>query len=447
MASESSIDKYVCEFVGTFMLVLTVSCCVISNGMFAAIAIACTLIVMVYTMGSISGGHFNPAVTLAVTLSNKMDGGWIQALIYVIIQLIGGCLGAAVGFVIYGHSFDFAPAHNTPAPNAYLVEFIYTFMLAFVVLNTACCDKTGVKGNQYYGLAIGSVITAGGYAAGPVSGGALNPAVSVGLEVAALGKHPFYWCLPYLVVQLLGGAVAALLFRVVRPEQFGGTAQDVMPKYVAEFLGSMILVLTVGLNVMSHNPAAAWSIAASLMCMVYALGDISGGHFNPAVTVAVFLSGREIIPPLDVLLYSVVQILGGLAAGLLYVAVYGITFPLGPQGHHSWSAVVAVEIIFTALLCFVVLNVATLKTAMPDQFFGLAIGMCITVGGYAIGGISGGSMNPAVSIGIDTVHAFVAHEHWRNCLAYAGAELIGAAVAAGCFYCVRHKTEYSGDKH
>lgn len=437
---ESHVDRYVCEFVGTFILVLTVVCNVINGNPFGAISIACVLMVSVYSMGGISGGHFNPAVTFAVTVAGKFDLNYAQALIYVLIQCVGGCLGAIVGFAIYGHSFNFAPGTGFSGTHAVVVEFLYTAMLALVVMNTACSKE--VQGNQYYGLAIGFVIVAGGYAAGPVSGGALNPAVALGIEVAGLAnKHPFGWCLPYAVVQLAAGGVAALLHRVVRPAEYGGSAQDVMAKYVAEFIGTFYLVFTVGLNVMGGAAAGVFSIASSLMVMIYAFGDISGAHFNPAVTLAILFSGRNKVSSVDAAIYIAVQILGGLAAGLVYYSVYGHTFALGPKGTFSWGAVAAAEISFTAVLCFVVLCVAT-TTKATKEFFGFAIGMCVTVGGYAIGGVSGGSLNPAVSIGIDTVHAIVAHQYWQNCLAYSGLEIVGAAVAAGAFYIVHYANEY-----
>jgi len=93
------------------------------------------------------------------------------------------------------------------------------------------------------------------------------------------------------------------------------------------------------------------------------------------------------------------------------------------------------------VLCFVVLNVATTKVPSKDMF-GLAIGACVTVGGFAIGGISGGSLNPAVSVGIDTAHAIASHATWSNSLAYTGFELLGGATAAATFYATR-PSEYT----
>merc|ERR1719198_2894043 len=102
------------------------------------------------------------------------------------------------------------------------------------------------------------------------------------------------WCLAYTVFELAGAALAAVLFKVIRPQ--GGEADEEYSstsQLLSEFLGAYILVLTVGLNVMAASPAGAWSIAASLMCMIYALGDVSGAKFNPAVSLAVFLSKQN----------------------------------------------------------------------------------------------------------------------------------------------------------
>merc|ERR1719506_1982616 len=105
--------------------------------------------------------------------------------------------------------------------------------------------------------------------------------------------------------------------------------------------------------------------------------------------------------------------------------------PLGPVGSFGWGQVAVAEVVFTFVLCFVVLSVATTKTPSKDMF-GLAIGSCVTVGGVAIGAISGGSLNPAVSFGIDTGNA-VKGGAWMNCLVYTGFEFVGAILAAGVF--------------
>merc|ERR1719171_2294807 len=123
---------------------------------------------------------------------------------------------------------------------------------------------------------------------------------------------------------------------------------------------------------------------------------------------------------------------------------HGKTFPLGPGEGYNWIGVSVAEIIYTFVLCFVVLNVATLKDGNLTQYFGLAIGSCVTAGGYAIGAISGGSLNPAVSIGISSSMILNGGIFYK-CLIYSALELVGAGLAAGCFMVVR-PSEYGESK-
>merc|ERR1719356_1646058 len=131
------------------------------------------------------------------------------------------------------------------------------------------------------------------------------------------------------------------------------------------------------------------------------------------------------------------QITAGICASLSF---YGIScgFAFGPVAPHGWGAVAVAEIVFTFVLCFVVLSVACAKSN-NDQFFGLAIGSCVTVGGFAIGGISGGSLNPAVSFGLATVGVFKGGLFWEA-LVYTALELVGGGLAAGVFR-VTHAAE------
>merc|ERR1719327_1245406 len=270
-------------------------------------------------------------------------------------------------------------------------------MLCFVVLNCAASKRNGCDtGNQFYGLAIGFVIVAGGYGSGHISGGAFNPAVALGIDLssALLGLK---WEPVYRLYEMVGACLAAVLFRVVRPDDFDDTVIEypLYTKLISEFIGTFYLVLTVGLNVLGGSPAPVWSIAAALMCMIYSLGNCSGAHFNPAVTVAILLSGRDCIKPVEAAAYMGAQVLGGVTAAFTYALMeHGKSFPLGPGEGYNWIGVSVAEIMYTFVLCFVVLNVATIKTPL-NQYFGLAIASCVTAGGYAIGAISGGSLNPA----------------------------------------------------
>merc|ERR1719247_3904937 len=137
---------------------------------------------------------------------------------------------------------------------AMLAEVLYTFVLCFVVLNCAASKKNGcgsLGGNQqFYGLAIGFVIIAGAYGAGNISGGAFNPAVALGLDVSSAGVG-FGWGFAYTGYELIGSALAAILFRLVRPDDFGGSPDyEISAKCVGECIGTFVLVLTVLLNIL-----------------------------------------------------------------------------------------------------------------------------------------------------------------------------------------------------
>jgi len=443
MGDPSTQAKCVAEFIGTYMLVLAVGCNVLTGSpVWGVTSIACTLMVCIYALGGISGANFNPAVSVALGIAKKLE--WNDVGIYICVQLVAGILAGLSYGVTLWHVFNLAPTPGFHWWQAALAEIIYTFMLCFVVLNVACSKKHAGQ-NQFYGLAIGFVVIAGGYGAGHISGGCFNPAVAWGIDVSSAGIG-FGWCLAYTIFEFIGAAVAAIMFKVVRPEETGRDDPDppadyeMGPKLVSEFLGTYMLVLTVGLNVIGGSKAPVFSIASSLMCMIFALGSVSGAHFNPAVTVAILLSGRGVIKAGDAGAYIGTQIVGGICASLTYAAMEGgKTFPLGPGKGHGMPQAALAEIFFTFLLCFVVLSVATVKQPL-SEYFGLAIGSCVTAGGYAIGAVSGGSLNPAVSIGISSAHvmgggAFV------NCLLYTIFEIIGGAIAAGVFM-QTHKAEY-----
>merc|ERR550537_1583130 len=251
----------------------------------------------------------------------------------------------------------------------------------------------------------------------------------------------FGWGFAYTGYELLGAAAAAGLFHVVRPDEFGGESDyGLGTKLCSEFLGTFFLVLTVGLNVLGKSPGPVWSIAAALMSMIYALGNCSGAHFNPAVTLAILASGRNLISAGEAAAYMGIQILGGVCAGYMYAAMHhGATFPLAPGAGFGFGHAAAAEIIFTFVLCFVVLCVATVKEPSQDMF-GLAIASCVTAGGYAIGAVSGGSLNPGVSIGISSAH-MLNQGVFYNCLLYTLFEFVGAGLAAAVFMAV-YPAEY-----
>lgn len=201
--------KLIVEGIGTFFLVFTVGQVVIEPGAgaFAPIAIGFVLMLMVYAGGHISGGHYNPAVTLGVFLRGKATGADLGA--YIAAQVVGGVLAAlAVGYL--KGDVALTPL-SPPAGPALLAEFLGTFALVYVVLNVA--TARGTHGNSYFGFAIGGTVLVMAYAVGGISGGAFNPAVAVGITMMGLAAPGAFWI--YLVADLAGGAVAALLFRAL----------------------------------------------------------------------------------------------------------------------------------------------------------------------------------------------------------------------------------------
>lgn len=207
---------YLTEFVGTFFLVLTIGLVVASGSTFAPLAIGSALMVMVYMGGHVSGAHYNPAVTLAVFMRGKLPGRDVAP--YMIFQLLGSMAAAFTSHVITGTTFAPACSPTTTIPIALLIEALFTFALALVVLNVATSRKT--EGNSFYGLAIGFTVLTGAFAGGGISGGAFNPAVGVGpaLVNALLGVTGLAHSWIYIVGPFVGAILAALLFRAQNPE-------------------------------------------------------------------------------------------------------------------------------------------------------------------------------------------------------------------------------------
>mmetsp|Transcript_82568 Transcript_82568/g.266300 ORF Transcript_82568/g.266300 Transcript_82568/m.266300 type:complete len:529 (-) Transcript_82568:649-2235(-) len=450
--------RCVSEFLGTFVLVATVC----ANGLaeqsvWSGVSIGCSLAVMIYALGKASGAHFNPAVSVACGLAGKCPPK--DVFFYIVSQLAGGILGALVSMIMYGEEGITLGPGDKPGTvddkytwwQACAVEFIYTFMLCFVILNVAC-SKMHAGRNQFYGLAIGFVIVACAYGGGNISGACLNPAIAVSLDIMTAiitGSAATGYSIMYTIAELLGAVLAAGLYRLVRPEDYtegddGSSGYPMSAKLVSEFLGTYMLVLTVGLNVLTNSVAGAFSISASLMCMIFALGTVSGAHFNPAVTVAVVASRRGKCSPEEGAKYIVVQLVAGILAARTYCLLTGDSFTSLKPAASQWGQVFIAELIWTAVLAFIVLSVATVQSSL-SEYFGLAIGLCVTVGGCAIGGISGGSLNPAVSLAIASSGDLRAVWHF---IPYAFIELSAGAMAAGLFYVTQpseFQTEWMGE--
>jgi aquaporin Z len=205
-----------------------------------------------------------------------------------------------------------------------------------------------------------------------------------------------------------------------------------MAKYLVEFIGTFFLVFTVGMTVLGADPAAPASalaplaIGSVLMVMIYAGGHISGGHYNPAVTMGVWVRGRS--TTVDAIAYWVAQILAGLAAAFVVLYMKNNPKPGTPEALDVGRSLIA-EFLFTFALAYVVLNVATAKGTAGNSNYGLAIGFTVLAGAYAVGGISGGAFNPAVAVGITTMGIKRIADIW----VFLVADLAGGAAAGLIF--------------
>jgi len=198
-------------------------------------------------------------------------------------------------------------------------------------------------------------------------------------------------------------------------------------RYITELIGTFFLVLTIGCTVILGGAGVIPPLAVGLMlmAMVFAGGHVSGAHYNPAVTLGVRLRGKH--EAADVVPYWICQIAGASLAALV-VKYFAAGAPVAPFAPRIGPALLA-EFLFTFALVYVVLNVATARGTANNSFYGLAIGMTVTGGAFAVGGISGGAFNPAVAVGI----SIMGISPWSNLWVYLVANLLGAAVAAGVF--------------
>jgi aquaporin Z len=192
-----------------------------------------------------------------------------------------------------------------------------------------------------------------------------------------------------------------------------------MKKYIAEFIGTFFLVLTIGIT---GDPFA---IGAALMVMVYAGGHISGAHYNPAVSLAILIRGR--ISASEALVYMGSQLAGAMGAAFI-VGVFKELPEIAHQPLDTTKALLA-EVLGTFALAYVVLNVATARSNAGNSYYGLAIGFAVMAMAFVFGNYSGGAFNPAVAVGASLMKLF----EWSNIWIYLAGCFGGAILAALAF--------------
>ena len=201
-----------------------------------------------------------------------------------------------------------------------------------------------------------------------------------------------------------------------------------MNKYIAEFIGTFFLVLTIGCTGIgaSAGVIAPLAIGAALMVMVFAGGHISGAHYNPAVTLGVLIRGK--LKAADVVPYWIAQCVAAAVAAIVVSKILRAGVAVTPIAPKLGPALLA-EFLFTFALVYVVLNAATAEGTSGNSFYGLAIGMTVMTGAFAVGDISGGAFNPAVAIGI----SILGISTWNNIWIYLVADFAAALAAAIVF--------------
>jgi len=214
---------FITEFIGTFFLVLTIGLNVTiatSTAVMNPVAIGSILMVMIYSGGHISGGHYNPSVTLGVFLrGNKI--GLKETVAYIVVQIFAAFVASLLVFVASGKTFAPTPGEGFSLWTTFVVEVCWTFALVYVVLSTA--TSTALEGNQFFGLAIGFTVVAGAYTTGGISGGAFNPALVTGSMIVDILSGPPYLIKHiyiYWISGLIGSLLAPFVYKILNFKEF-----------------------------------------------------------------------------------------------------------------------------------------------------------------------------------------------------------------------------------
>jgi len=202
----------VVELIGSFFLTLTVGLAVIPDklGSFTALAIGGVLAIMIYIGGHVSGGHYNPAVSLGVFFRRKLKTTDLVS--YIISQALGASLGALLALYLL-NSVTLIPS-EVDLPRAIICELVFTFALVLTVLSVATAK--GTAGNSFYGAAIGGIVMVGALTVGGISGAVFNPAVALGAAIMGLLSWANFFF--YIIAQCAAAFVAAVVFRMTNAE-------------------------------------------------------------------------------------------------------------------------------------------------------------------------------------------------------------------------------------
>mmetsp|Transcript_26169 Transcript_26169/g.55403 ORF Transcript_26169/g.55403 Transcript_26169/m.55403 type:complete len:526 (-) Transcript_26169:90-1667(-) len=455
---------YLAELIGTFLITLTFTCNYgdshdpvwsITSNAFMWMALVCSV-------GHISGANLNPSITIGLVIAGRLKAK--TATLFCVCQIAG-----AVGAVFLNHEVssartDLNPHRGYTWVEVGVVEVMYSAMTCFVYLNCAASvvNNSSKRQNGFIGLAVGFCVITGGYAAWEVSRAVLNTAISIAIAIVDASMGQGFKCgVYYFIFDFAGAFIGVGAFAAVRPNEFrrsdvqtGPTKVDSLSaKVLAEFLGTLYIILTQALSRLSplrDSLPGEWAVAAAVTCMSYSVRGISGGHFNPAVTVSVWSSRRDSCDLKTACSYIVVQIIAGLAASAVFDCVkppkvYLSTDSIEIKHAFSVQRAMIVEGFYTAMVCYTVLATGVVKPVplsekQPNNLAGFLYGSMQAAAGFASHSISGSNLNPAAVIGFDIlgVHRRGEEDAPWGCILY---ELVGALVAAAVFF-VTHARLY-----
>lgn len=457
MAMDKDLMKaLVMELIGTFLLAFSVG----AGG--DALSVGITLAVIVYAGGPISGGCYNPAVALAAMLNGalgEIKKDWLKLLMYWGVEALGGLLGMMLGYMSRRDDKIMACVDVYGAQDYYnfleaiLMEFFWVTFLCYVVLATACTKEK--EGNHYFGWCIGFALSIGLMGA-PVNGGGLNPALALGNYLGgsivkpkdnkcASDNFEHIWWL--IIMPLLGGVAGWGLHLLTNPKQYGKAKLEKFAPYIQEFFGTFYFVFAISISGLSANYGNLLN-GTCLAVVIFCGGHVSGGQYNPAVSLGVFIRGVQDLK--KTLFFILCQLGGSFAGALMGYALTRIDednvqdpapvhqfVPDEDDGLFETDVMAAWlgEFVFTFMLVLVVLLTATWDKVEANNYFGLAIGYTVVAGSFSVGSFSaGGALNPAVWFGTNLMYVF--HEnfdHFGFIWVYWTSELL-AGVAAGFLF-------------
>lgn len=431
--------RCLCEFLGTFLLVFSVIFSKLTgHPIWSGLAIAAVHIVLLQSMGKMASGIFNPAMSVALGTVRVLGGPGLvcsQVLAMVVAQLLGAFTAALIATLSLGKELPVGDYMGYGLNALGICEFVYTCMICFVALNVMSPKRHEKEKLDFYAVAIGFAVLAGIYG-GNMCGAVFNPAVALALDITS-PSYGFNGDGTFLSLFHLSAAyVAALLYSQVRPQEFNKPRSEGghFERGVSECVGSVLVVLTASLNFRKGTIVGPLSVAAAMTSMAFALEDISGGHFNPAITCAHARAGWS--GRFSWYRHWLAQICGAGIASLLVQLTLLQQRSFGPKLPYDLTQALVSEGIFTFLLCLVSLSVTVSSRTKASQFFGLAIGSCMIAGGYAISSVSGGALNPVIGLGLA-----LAGGGLPNALAYATIQIASAALAAATFKVLHGEAE------